>query len=100
MAWKIAIISRGVTPRELRLAATFSTVGSSGSGRSDAFCSVIFVSTRGVTTVWPVWLKGWGWETSKVLAIVIVMLPCDTAQLEMRMRDVATIVPVRSLMMM
>src|SRR2546422_4270257 len=100
MAWKMAIMSRGVTPRELRLEATFSTVGNSGNGTREAFCSVTLVSVRGVTAVVPVWLNGWGWETSRVLAIVIVMLPWDTAQLEMRMREVATMVPVRSLITM
>ncbi len=31
-----------------------------------------------------------GWEASNELAMVMVMFPCDTAQLEMRMREVAT----------
>ena len=38
-------MSRGVTPREFSAAATFSTVGKSGSGISADFCSFTFVST-------------------------------------------------------
>jgi len=58
------------------------------------------VSVRGVTTVLPVLLKGEGWDTSSEVAMVIVRLPWDTAQLEILIREVATMVLVRSLMMM
>ena len=100
IAWKIAITSRGVTPSELRAEATFSTVGNSGSGTTAVLFSVTSVVVRGVTTVSPVLLNGFGCETSRVDATLMVILPCETAHAEMRMRDVATIVPVRSLMMM
>src|SRR5664280_33222 len=100
MVSKMAITSRGVTPSEFKAEATFSTVGISGKGTTDDLASVTSVVVRGVRTVWPVELNGDGWETSSVDATLMVMLPCETAQLEIRIRDVATIVPVRSLIMM
>src|SRR4029078_2268645 len=81
-------------------AATFSTVGISGNGTTADLVSVTSVVVRGVTTVSPVLLNGPGCETSSDEAMLIVILPCAPAQLETRMRDVATIVPVRSLMIM
>ena len=48
----------------------------------------------------PVWLRGEGWETSMLEAMLMVMLPCETAQFEILILEVATIVPVRSLMTM
>jgi hypothetical protein len=54
MAMKMDMVSRGVTPRELRAAATFSTVGISGRGMRALFSSDAWVSVLGVTTVRPV----------------------------------------------
>src|SRR6185436_10804266 len=96
----MAMISRGVTPRAFKEAATFSTVGNSGRGISVALLSVTVVSVRGVTTVVPCLLKGDGCETSNVEAMLMVRFPWETAQLAILIREFATIVPVRSLMMM
>src|SRR5438309_1671949 len=93
-------MSRGVTPRALRDAATFSTVGNSGNGTMAALLSVTLVSVRGVTTVMPCLENGFGWDTSRVEAMLMVRLPCETAQLEILIRALATIVPVRSLIIM
>ena len=60
MASKIAMTSRGVTPREFSAEATFSTVGISGRGTTEDLVSVTSVEVCGVTTVWPVELKGAG----------------------------------------
>src|SRR5438105_6897104 len=92
------MISRGDTPSALREAATFSTVGNSGSGTIAALLSVTLVSVRGVTTVIALPASALGWETSNVEAMLIVRLPCETAQFEILIRALATIVPVRSLM--
>src|SRR5580692_5998127 len=94
----MAIMSRGVTPSAFNAAATFSTEGNSGRGTRVALFSVTSVVVRDVTTVWPVWLKGLGCETSGVEAMLMVMFPQATAQLEIFTSAVATIVPVRSLM--
>src|SRR5438132_4668067 len=94
------MMSRGVTAKALRELATFSTVGESGSGITAALPSVTVVSVRGVTTVVPFGASGLGCETSRVEAMLMVRLPCETAQFEILMRALATIVPVRSLMMM
>src|SRR3569833_1670993 len=98
IASKIAIMSRGVAPSAFKAEATFSTVGNSPSGTSADFCSVTSVVCGSVTTVLPLLLKGLGCETSGVLATLMTILPCDTAQFEMRIVEVATIVPVFSLM--
>ena len=84
----MAIMSRGVTPREFNDCAIFSTVGNSGKATICALFSVTSVLVRGVTTVVPPLLNGWGCETSRVEAMLMVMFPCETAQLEIRMRDV------------
>src|SRR5271157_275595 len=95
----MAIISRGVTPRVLRAAATFSTVGNSGRVTREPLCSVTSVVVWDVTWVWPVWLKGLGWDTSWDEDMLMVMLPQATAQLEIFTSAVATMVPVRSFRM-
>src|SRR6202012_4310060 len=100
MAWNIDIMSRGVTPREFKAEATFSTVGNSGKATIEPFSSWILVSACFVTVVVPVWLKAFGWETFWVEATLMVTLPCETAQAETRMCEVATMVPVRSLITM
>src|SRR5580658_3846165 len=99
MASNIDIMSRGVTPRELSAAATFSTVGNSGRAIMAPLSSLILTSVLLTTCVEPVWPKALGWETSGAEAMLMVTLPCEMAQLEMWMRAVATMVPVRSLMM-
>ena len=76
-------MSRGETPREFKAAATFSTVGSSGSVTIVPLSSLTLVSVCGVTTVWPVRLNGVGCETLRVEAMLMVRLPWEIAQLEM-----------------
>ena len=100
MVSKMVIMSRGVTPRAFRAAATFSTVGNSGRVTMLDFFSVTSVVVPGVTAVRPRLLKAFGCDTFSVEATLMVMLPWATAQLEMWMFAVATMVPVRSLMMM
>src|ERR1700722_14109603 len=85
MAWKIDIISRGVTPSEFNAMATFSTVGISGRAIMEALFSATWVVVCCVTLVSPTLLKGAGWETFCVEAILMVMLPQATAQLEIWM---------------
>ena len=100
MAWKIAIMSRGVAPRAFSAEATFSTVGNSGSATMAHLLSVTSVSVRGVTTVVPVWLNGLGCETSEGGGDIDGDVAAGNRALEIRMPAVATMVPVRSLMMM
>jgi len=85
IAWKIAMMSRGVAPSVFNAAATFSTVGNSGKVTTADLFSVTSVVVRGVTVVVPVLLNGFGWETSSVEATLMVMLPCAMAQLEIWM---------------
>ena len=79
---KMAIMSRGVTPIALRPAATFSTVGKSAMVISVPLRSLTLASALCVTAVSPVWLSALGCETSKLLAMVMVRSPWETAQLE------------------
>ncbi len=90
MVWKMTIMSRGVTPSELRAWATFSTVGSSGRAIIWDLFSVTSVLVLGVTTVCPRSAKGCGCEAVRVEAMLMVMLPWETAQVEILIREVAT----------
>src|SRR6185369_1392739 len=97
MAWRIPIRSRGVTPSRFSARTTSPMLAPSGMTVNRRDSSTTFNSVLGTTVVWPVVLKGDGWETCGASFITRERLPWETATVEIRTLSPITMVPVRSL---